>query len=517
MMKTLLLTKLELYSLWGFNEFLHSSDEKARRNQAMLYLIFGLLFLVFSLYMAGQTFLLVRMGLGDLVPAVFTMAASCLVFFLTVYSGTLFSQQGYDILFSLPLPRWAIGLARILRMYLVSLLLTFFLTLPGVLMYLILAKPAGSFLPLFCGGCLVLPMIPLAAACLMNAGIAALAAGRSHRFGIETALRTLLLLACLVLPLAGSGISGQIMKNPQALSALLGDLMAHQYPPALWLGKAAVQGNIRSFLLFLGASLGIFLAVCCIILRNYAFICQRLFTITRKNIRSRQKVESSPLLCALYRKEAKLYFSSSIYVSNTIVGPILATFCAVAVVFMNTGVLHVEIPETLGQMMLPIWAAICCLMCPTACSVSMEGSRVWIPKSLPISRRDFVHGKLLWGLSVMMPFCLLSQIVLLIGFSRNFWDGLWILIYPPFMLVFACVFGLFSNLRFQNFSWKKPEQVVKQSASSMLGGMIPSLISLLLGGILLIIPYGQPLVLLILGAGIWLLYKKCLRFSLGDV
>ena len=42
---------------------------------------------------------------------------------------------------------------------------------------------------------------------------------------------------------------------------------------------------------------------------------------------------SSHLIAALYRREFKRYFASGIYVTNTIMGPVMGTLMAIALCF----------------------------------------------------------------------------------------------------------------------------------------------------------------------------------------
>ena len=48
---------------------------------------------------------------------------------------------------------------------------------------------------------------------------------------------------------------------------------------------------------------------------------------------------------------------------------------------------------------------------------------------------------------------------------------LWLALVPLVMIVFSCVYGITVNLHFPVLQWENEVSVVKQSASSMLGGL----------------------------------------------
>ena len=132
-------------------------------------------------------------------------------------------------------------------------------------------------------------------------------------------------------------------------------------------------------------------------------------------------------------------------------------------------------------------AATSCLMTTTSTSISLEGKEWWIVKSLPIDAKTLFDSKILVNLTIILPFYVISEILLMIGLRLGVMDAIWLIILPLILILFACVFGITINLLFPVFQWENDVTIVKQSASAMIGG---------LGGCLLIILCAVPVLLL---------------------
>ena len=167
-------------------------------------------------------------------------------------------------------------------------------------------------------------------------------------------------------------------------------------------------------------------------------------------------------------------------------------------------------------------AAASCMMTTTATSISLEGKQWWLIRSLPVLSKDVFTAKVLLNLAVIAPFYLASEVLLFAAFLPAVSEAFWLLVLPPVLMTFACVFGITVNLRFPVFDWDQEVTIVKQSASAFLGGI---------GGCLLILACAVPVFLtppelafavrLIVGfaalAGTLLLYQKNARVRLTEV
>lgn len=172
-----------------------------------------------------------------------------------------------------------------------------------------------------------------------------------------------------------------------------------------------------------------------------------------------------------------------------------------------------QLPINITKILPYILAGIFCLMSTTCTSISMEGKEWWIAKSLPIKTKDLLDSKLLLNLSLILPFFLVSEVLLVIAIRPDFIELLWILVIPVVLILFGCVFGITVNLKMPVFDWENEVTIVKQSASSMIGSLAGFVMSLLCMVPVLFIPaaYGNlvKLAICILMLGLTgLLYKK---------
>ena len=184
----------------------------------------------------------------------------------------------------------------------------------------------------------------------------------------------------------------------------------------------------------------------------------------------------------------KRYFASSVYVTNTIIGPIMGVLLAIGVLVSGVEKLKEYIPlQTDLAGLLPfVLSCVLCMMPTTCSSVSLEGKQWWIVKSLPVSTQMIFDSKVLMNLILIAPFYLVSEVLLVIALKPVFLDTIWLVVIPAIFCVFACEFGITINLKFPVFNWENEVTVVKQSASALIGG---------LGGPVIIILCAVPVVM----------------------
>ena len=264
---------------------------------------------------------------------------------------------------------------------------------------------------------------------------------------------------------------------------------------------------------------------------NYQRISAGLYNTSAKHNYQMENLEKTHLLGALYRREFKRYFSSSIYVTNTIVSPVVGTLFAVAMLFLGPEQLEnaaVEFYAQTGMMlqmrhMLPmVLAMIFCMMPITAVSISIEGKQWWIIKSLPIKTKELLDSKLLMNLSIVGPFYLLSAILVGVGQKASPMEFVWILLIPLVAILFSGVFGQTVNLKLPVFDWENEVTVVKQSASAFVGGIVPFFVMIPITYGTMMIPaeyinFSMLLFCLVLGTVTVFLYRKNCKVNLLNI
>ena len=241
--------------------------------------------------------------------------------------------------------------------------------------------------------------------------------------------------------------------------------------------------------------------------------------MTRHRDNHLEAMAEQSVMKALVKKEAAQYFSSGIYVSNTIVGPLLAVGMSIVLAFIDLSKPVPDLPSANLEAGIPyLLGGFFSMMSISACSVSFEGKRWWLSRSLPLSSKEILGAKAIFNLIVLTPVYVVMEVILLFVMRVNLMDRLWLLLIPLAAMPFAVLFGLILNLRFPKMHWENEVEVVKQSASSglsLLGGFViilPGLGAVFLSGVLRNI-INLVFILVILGLA-WLMYRRICGYSL---
>lgn len=473
------LYRVELLNLFGINKALH---DRKRRGKAILMLSgFLILGLMIAFYAAMYLYALGISGMGSMIlPA--CMCITCFItFFTTTYkaNGTLFNGRDLHIVLSFPVRISEIVGSRILPLYVLDLLTSLVILIPGLLMQLYFT---GGGLRLILAWLVTLPFLPMVPI-VLAVFIGAVITWFSARFRFKNLLNILLSMGFMVVILVFSMNANNF--TPEALSDMSAAMMASfqkLYPLTSLYTSGVLKGNLLSLLAFLLISLLIYRLCLFLIGWKYKEINSRLTAYhARKSYRVRELKTSGPFL-ALYKREFKRYFSSNIYVMNTLVGLILPLIACIALLVMGQDKLLavMEIPGA-KDMLVPILPYAICFMtnmcCTTASSLSLEGRQLYLVKSFPVSSKLLWDSKIALNLSLNLPAVLLCAVLFGIGLNMTLLETFWCFAVPAVFSVFTAVFGMFLNIHFPRFDWANEAQIVKQSMPSFIvifGSMVLS-------------------------------------------
>lgn len=479
-----LLTRLELCNLYGLNVLRFSKDKKSRQKTLGLTALWILLLVMLIGYVGGLAYGLIYLGLEEAVPAYLITLSGLLVFFFGMLKAgsVIFRKEGFDILRALPLRPGAIAVSRLLRMYAENLLMTLAVLLPGIGVYIWNVRPnAGFYLTVFLG-IWITPLIPMAASILLGALITGISSRMRHKSLISAGLSVLFVLGVLYGSSRLSAVEGSI--DPEMLRDLslsIMTLLEKVYPPAVWIGRAMIHGDVPGALACVVLSLAVFGAVAAAVALSFQKISQNLYSNFAKHDYRMGKLKADSLLCSLCKRELRRYFSSSIYVTNTIIGPVMGCVLSAALLISGTDLIKEFLPLPIDvEGIVPfVISGVFCTMTATATSISMEGKNWWILKSLPLTTKNILDGKILMNLLLLLPFYLLSELILIFALKPGAGELLWLVLIPAVIILFSCVYGIAVNLRFPVLEWESEVHIVKQSASAVLGGMGGLILSIL--------------------------------------
>lgn len=524
---TLRLTKLQLTNLYGMNVIRYTKDKKAKRNALFLALAYGILLVMAGVLLGGLAAGYLSFGLADALPALFVFMSSLLILMLTMFraGSIVFQKNFYEMLCALPVSQNAIVISRFLRLYVENLILSLVIMGSGLAVYGWQIRPHAAVYLMWAVTALVLPIIPIVLAVLLGTVIAAVSSRMKHKSIITSVLMIGLVVSYMFAVSKFAKMDERLIFGMLLnISRTVMNIVHSIYPPAVWFGKAILQADLLQFLTGTAVSIMILAAAVLMISWRYHWICSGLFGTSAKHEYQITKMTRHSVLKSLYKREMKRYFASSVYVMNTIIGPIMAVVLSVAVfmadwdmIEMMTGIMigavdiHSGIPFLI--------AGIFCMMPTTASAISMEGKEWWIIKSLPVKTKDVINSKLLLNLSLDLPFYLVSEILLIAAIKPNGLYLLWMILIPMILILFGCVMGLTVNLRLPVFDWENEAYVVKQSASAFLGGICSFLLILIcaIPGVLLKGMYQNlwNIVVCVGFAGVtWCLYRRICKVKL---
>ncbi len=506
-----LLTKISLYGMFGLNELRFTKDTRKRVKAGFMAVLWLLLIVMLAGYVGLLSFGLVAMGMGQFVPAILGMAVSLLVFFFTVFKAgpVLFDRKVYEKQIAMPVTVRAVIVSRFLSMYITDMLLGLLVLLPGMVVYGVMVRPGLFFWGAGLAAGIFLPLLPMTAASVVGALIAGIASRWRHK-NLAAILLTLTFICFIMVGSMGMGGMDESQLNAVAeqVSAVLEAQIRNVYPPAVWVADAMVFGDIGKLVLFLGVSLGSFLLFLEILQHFYVNICTLLSAREARGNYRMKALQAKSLLGTMVERELRHYFSSTVYVVNTLAGEVLMVLMAVAILVLDFQTIeqNIGIPGVVGKALPILLGCIPMMMPMTACSISLEGKQWWMLQTLPLTRRDMVWSKVAANVLVALPFYLVSEVLVLIALRPGWADAVCLLAVPAVYIVFGARLGLAVNELLPLMEWESEVRVVKQSASSMVSmlaimvtAVVPIMILMTVPGISSYLVYGVLTAVLVLG------------------
>lgn len=513
------LSRLQLCNLFGLNVFRYTKDKSRRARFWLMAVAWVLVILIAIGYVTGLSVGMHMLGLASLIPVYLYTLVSLIVFLFSIFKAgsVVFSLKSYEMLTPLPVSRSAIVISRFLTMYVTNLLLGLLVMLPGMVVYGICYKPTLGNYVITIVVFLFMPLLPLTMSSIIGAGITALTSRMKNKGIGESVLMMLvvvgIMLGSSVLAENEEMLTKEVLAN---LAVTIEEAIRNVYPPAGWYAEV-LEGEILPLVPLLGLPLVVFGLFVYVVGRNFQRICSVLAASSATNDYRMGKLQGSSRVKSLWKKELRRYFASGIYVSNTIIGCVLALLFAgfVAVTGVEKLVEMLELPgaEDIARSIMPfVLTFMFTIMNMTACAVSMEGKNLWQIQTLPVHPKDVWMSKIYANLTVVAPFYVLAVVLMCIGLRANLSEIMWMILIPGAYICFMAFVGLKINLWLPVYDWEQEVQVVKQSASvlvSMLVGMLSVVIPLLLT--LVFAAYEvmiKGITVIVLGVIMMLLYKN---------
>lgn len=265
--------------------------------------------------------------------------------------------------------------------------------------------------------------------------------------------------------------AGEIL-NAMAVSGevIAGTLKTWVWP--LYAMGAGCQGNIPLVLAFI--------AICSVTF----FLVYRLLTATflrsatarrsgKKRRLDMRKIKAVSTHQAIIKKELKHFLATPVYLTNMGIGLLfIAALTLAGLIFRNTllsqlGDMLPSIRPYFALIISAILAFTASMSCISTPSISLEGKHIWILKSLPVSTRQILLGKLKFHCLMATPITFLSGLILAIGYGCGIFQALLAGAVPALLSIICGLFGLICDLKWTRLDWISEAYPCKQSVSVM--------------------------------------------------
>lgn len=443
-------------------------------------------------YTVGSLF--VPMGFDSLYFGLFMTAALSIIFILSIFEtkSELFECKDNDLLLSMPIKPRHIVISRIFTVLIYNYVECAVIMLPAIVVYGILGGSAQGIV----GSVLVLLLIPLLATSL-SAGVGYLVALVSKKLKRNSLFTTALSLAFLLAYFFGyqsllDGVDSLAEMSPEMALALAENLGFFGI-----IGSAALLKAVP-FVILVILSVGAAAIAYFVISSNYISIVTGNKGASHAAYKAK-KLNSKTPFAALALKEIRGFISSSAYMLNAGLGLVFCVMVGVLALINKNELLSalpiipliftdVTDPHAFLSAIVP--SAIITVLSMnfiSSAALSLEGKRLWVIKSMPLSGRVVLGAKLMPHIIVSLPVSLITSVLFVIALEPPVIFIPFIVITPIIGVIFFALFGGVIGALMPKFDYENQVQVIKQSALSfvaMFGSMIFGLGAVALSAVL---------------------------------
>lgn len=472
MLKTLIAIRLR--STLGAITFGSRSKKKGKTGTGTK-MLFAVLFAYLGIVFFGM-FISLFFSLGAILlpsyPEIYLGVAMILAFsLLFVFSimqtkTELFECKDNELLLSMPIPPSMVVVSRVFTVLIYNYIEASFVFIPAIIGYLFFQGPAvgcfGAFLSF-----LLIPPFATAVASGIGYAVAKISSRMRNKNLITVLISLLFLVGYMVVYfyLIGNmeSILNSITENTEAFAEKLGAVGV--------IGSAAAL-SVLPTVIFVVGTVGVALLAFYLISKNYVSIVTSRSSAKRVKYVAKRNAGRSAVT-ALIMKELRTFFSSPNYMLNAGIGLVFCPIIAVVALINRQelsdamSILSAEMGIEASGFIAPgmIAGLLFCLslVMMSACSLSLEGKRLWLLRSLPVGARTVLFSKVAPQIIVSLPFAVLTSVLLFVASSVDIvYLPFFILVPITFIITTAFIGGVFNSL-FPKFDFENEVQPIKQS------------------------------------------------------
>lgn len=441
-------------------------------------LLGGLIFAVSYIYTIAYYELLALIGNPkELLPLMLSLSVMVSLVF-SFYSAVkiLFGVKDYDMLFSMPIKTHQVVLSKLVFSYVIDFCFSLIIILPSLIWHARFQVELNASLIINLFFLLLgAPLFSIFISTLLGFIIALISSKAKRKTLIETLFFALILCAYFVFVLLSSD------EDVFAGNAMLISLIRKTYflYPLVVNGITSFTSALMAFLIQLGTFLVVLVVVCIFYNKIHTLL------VAKKTSRTyvKKDLNSNSIEKALYKKEVKRLFTSSVYVMNSLLGAVFSLVGSIVllVLFISNGLNQVPMMKDL-MVFAPALVILMFTMAPTTnCAISLEGKSFWVLKTAPVPFIKIANAKILTCLTFYMPVAVVTGVLVPIAFGVDIITGVLFFLISVFASLLSANAGLLINLLFPMFNWENEQKPVKQGVSVLVTMLFGFLISAIFG------------------------------------
>ena len=450
--------------------------------------VLGGMFTVLSVSLCGG---LTQAGVGWLYFLILSGIAIVFGAFGSVFNtySSLYLAKDNDLLLSMPIPVRTIMAARLANVYLMGTMYAATALIPALIVYWVSAGPTVS--RVICGILLflIVTTIVLLLSCLLGWVVAKISLKLKNKSYITVIISLVFIGAYYFFYFKANGLIRNIVANASAYGT---KVKGAAY--ILYLFGRIGEGSWAAAAVFAVVTAALFALVWTGMSRSFLGIATAGGTMTKKRYVEKRAREKGAF-AALLGKEFGRFTSNANYMLNCGLGVLLIPATGIFLLIKGREICGVIDSVLTGR---PDAAAVllCTMLCLMAAmndmaapSVSLEGKSIWIAQSLPVSARTVLRAKafvqiILTGIPLAFT-GICAAIVLSASAAVRILVIVLLLIYAVFSAVFAMTVGV----KIPNLNWINETVPIKQGGAVTIVLFSSWGISVLLGGLYMLIGY----------------------------
>lgn len=404
----------------------------------------------------------------------------CIIVSVSTSQGVIFGSKDCDFLFSLPVSEFSILLSKLCALYAENLVTFAAMLLPSCFIYQALDGFSPLFTVLYIIAVLIMPIMCCTVSVIFSFIVALL---RSFFRGGRALSLIINFAALAAVMYVAVSMQTNLLNFTDVSEQSLNSLYARFFPAKLF-GGLIFRHSVGCGVLLLISCIVPYLLVIWVFSKFYRRILTSLLENRTQNKKyALSDIKQHSVGTTLLKRELGRFFGTTTLAVNSGFGLIILIAAPFALFFARnklfTVLNTVNGPALSSDTLMLLIASIALIICSTcytsAVSVSLEGSSLWLIKSLPVKTVSVLRAKInanfILGAVPLIWCILLCGIILKTPILTVFILAL----YAACCFYACCCLGLIINLLLPKLDALTEVSVVKQSASAMAGlfsGMI---------------------------------------------